>query len=89
VLEYHQQIFLERVDEQVQIAGETLREARLRYVNGLSDYLPVLTALRSVQLLEQEQLAQQKQLLTYRITLHRALGGSWPDELTREEGLVE
>ncbi len=81
VLERQQRSYLRRVDEQVKIARETLREARVRYVNGLSDYLPVLTALRSLQQLELLQLSQNRLLLEHRVRLYRALGGSWMNEL--------
>lgn len=83
VQERRQLAYLERVDEQVKIAHETLREARASYVNGLGDYLPVLTALRALQQLELLQLREKKRLLEHRIQLYRALGGSWMSELER------
>jgi len=81
VQERRQLSYLERVDEQVQIARETLREARARYVNGLGDYLPVLTSLEALQQLELLQLREKKRLLEHRIQLYRALGGSWMSQL--------
>ena len=89
VQERQQVAFLARVDEQVDLAQSTLREARSRYANGLSDYLNVLTALRSLQVLELRQIQERKHLLDYRVALCRALGGTWTNELTppdREAG---
>ncbi|NUN14715.1 MAG: efflux transporter outer membrane subunit [Myxococcales bacterium] len=59
------------------LANRTMEEARLRYVQGLSDYLTVLTALRSLQQVEQEMLTTQRQILSARVQLNRALGGMW------------
>ena len=44
-------------------------------MQGLSDYLPVLAALQSVQTLEREILLRHRQLILIRILLYRALGG--------------
>ena len=56
-------------------ADKGLQEAISRYRNGLSDYLPVLTQLLTVQDLERNLIDQRAQLIRYRIGLHRALGG--------------
>ena len=61
-----------------------LDEAVERYRVGLSDYLPVLTQLVTVQGLERDLIRQRTLLLTARISLHRALGGSWANALTQE-----
>ena len=53
----------------------------IRYRNGLTDYLPVLTQLLAVQDIERNLIRQQKNLIDARIGLFRALGGSWPDDL--------
>jgi len=60
-----------------------LEEARLRYRKGLNDYLPVLTSLLSVQNLERDLIQRQTDLLVTRVNLHRALGGTWTDDLTK------
>jgi outer membrane protein TolC len=49
----------------------------MRYANGLSDYLPVLAALESLQTVERSQIVAERQLLSFRVQLHRALGGTW------------
>jgi len=74
---------IDALERQLEASRSTLSEARLRYANGLSDYLPVLTALTSVQQLEQSMLAARRQQLTFRIQLHRALGGTWAEGLDR------
>jgi NodT family efflux transporter outer membrane factor (OMF) lipoprotein len=74
-LEQQQQELIEAVNEQLSIAKANLKETRNRYMQGLSDYLPVLAALQSTQELEREILLRQRQLILIRILLYRALGG--------------
>ena len=62
-------------------ASAALREARARYLAGLSDFLPVLNALDGLQRVEQALLMSQRQQRSYRIQLCRALGGSWTRSL--------
>lgn len=66
-------------------ARSTLDEARSRYQQGLADYLPVLSALQSVQQTERRVVSVRRQLLSYRIQLHRALGGTWAKKLKRAQ----
>ena len=63
-----------------QSTGATLRLSTERYLAGLDDYLPVLTAQRSDFETRSNLLSAQRQLLTDRISLARALGGSWMRE---------
>jgi len=63
-------------------ARRALEEAGIRYRNGLTDYLPVLTQLLAVQNLERNLIRQQAILLNARISLYRSLGGTWTDSLT-------
>lgn len=85
VQEDRQRELLERQREQLFLARDTLEQARSRYLRGLSDYLPVLTALQTTQVLERGELSAHRQLLAYRIQLHRALGGDWTQHLERQE----
>ena len=80
------------------MAEATLKEARNRYINGLSSYLPVLNALQQAQDLERSLLAAQRGELSYRTQLSLALGGSWTQNLANpyaekeeeeEEGATE
>lgn len=70
------------LENQLQAGQNALSEARTRYVNGLNDYLPVLTQLLSVQNLENDLIQRHEDLLVARISLYRAIGGSWVDDLT-------
>jgi len=72
---------IQRTQQQLQAARIALEEAGSRYVNGLNDYLPVLTQLISVQNLELGLIERHEDLLTARISLYRAIGGSWTDSL--------
>jgi outer membrane protein, multidrug efflux system len=86
--ERQQRLYIEERRVELDIARAALDEARNRYRQGLSDFLPVLTALQSVQALEIELLGAEREALSYRIQLFRALGGSWPAELSdpQQEG---
>lgn len=81
IQERQQQRQIERVREQLEVARTTFQQAQTRYGQGASDFLSVLTALRSQQDVERLLLDAQRQLLSYRIQLCRALGGTWTDEL--------
>ena len=72
---------LQHLDAQLAAARSTLGESRRRYAEGLGDYLPVLTALTTVQTIEQTRVSGQRQLLSQRVQLARALGGAWTTEL--------
>ncbi len=74
-----------------QSTSASLRLSTDRYLAGLDDYLPVLTAQRSDFETRSNLLSARKQLLVDRISLARALGGSWMREemnlrLQNEEG---
>lgn len=83
VRERRQAEHLAALEVQISEARQTLDEARRRYAQGLIDYLPVLTALAGTHQAEQQKLSAQRQLLSYRVQLHRALGGTWTRELQR------
>ena len=85
VQEDRQRELRDRQREQLALARDTLEQARARYLRGLSDYLPVLTALQSIQILERADLVAQRQWLSYRLQLYRALGGDWTRQLERRE----
>jgi len=72
---------IENLEAQLDAARSALTESRRRYSEGLSDYLPVLTSLTNVQRLEQSILANERQLLSQRVQLARAMGGAWTSEL--------
>jgi NodT family efflux transporter outer membrane factor (OMF) lipoprotein len=77
VKEEYQRNYLKELEKQIKYSEKSLEEARSRYLNGLDDYLRVLTALTSLQNLEQNLIGAKKLLLSHRIQLCRALGGGW------------
>jgi len=63
------------VERQLVTAQRLLTEARNRFSQGLTDYLPVFTSLSIVQSLERDVVSSRKSVLSARVGLHRALGG--------------
>jgi multidrug efflux system outer membrane protein len=77
------------VKNQLGAARNALKEAGTRYLNGLNDYLPVLTQILAVQGLESDLIQRQADLLVARVSLYRAIGGSWADELSLQSKLIK
>jgi NodT family efflux transporter outer membrane factor (OMF) lipoprotein len=70
--------------ENVVSAGEnTLRVAMLNYMQGIGDYLSVLNAQQRFYDAKQSLLSSRRQLISDRIQLARALGGTWMEEEVR------
>ncbi|MEZ4526290.1 MAG: efflux transporter outer membrane subunit [Desulfobacterales bacterium] len=80
VSEEKRRLHIRALELQMNAAKRALEQADERYRRGLSDYLPVLTQIVSVQNLERNLIERRTELLTDRIRLHRALGGSWMKE---------
>ncbi|MFT5357087.1 MAG: NodT family efflux transporter outer membrane factor (OMF) lipoprotein [Polyangiales bacterium] len=78
--EHHQARNLELLNTQATIADDTLEAAQARFRAGLSDYLPVLTALQARHGLRLQLQDAERQVVSSRIQLHRALGGPWTAE---------
>ena len=68
---------VERLAETARATSATLRLSTDRYLAGLVDYLPVLTAQRTDFDVSSRLLAARRQLLADRISLARSLGGRW------------
>lgn len=93
LLEVESSLVLERqgrarigfLEDEFRLAEVTLEATRDRYRAGLSDFLPVLTALATRQVSELTLVAARRQLVSYRVQLYRALGGAWPDEFGEPE----
>ncbi len=81
VQERQQKVYIGELEHQVEVSQNTLTQAQDLYQQGLTDYLPVLTALQVLQQSQVALLQARRQLLSYRIQLCRALGGSWTGEL--------
>lgn len=75
--ESRQRQHVERLEDQLELARLAYTETEVRYASGLSTYLEVLTAQRALQQSEQSMLQARRQLLSFRVQLHRALGGTW------------
>lgn len=70
---------IRRQETQLETARKLLRESMNRYKFGATDYLPVLDAVTKVQELERALLTSQRERLSARVSLHRALGGPMPN----------
>lgn len=70
-----------RLNDSVEATSGSLRLSLLRYMNGLSDYLPVLDAQQSFYTSKRNLLTAKRQLISDRIQLLRALGGEWGEEM--------
>jgi NodT family efflux transporter outer membrane factor (OMF) lipoprotein len=81
VTESKQREHIKGLEKVTDTARKALKEAGNRYRKGLIDYLPVLTQLLKVQGLERNLIQQQANLLSARISLYRALGGTWTESL--------
>ena len=69
------------LSNQLQNANNGARLALDNYLSGLQDYLPVLIAQRLQMELETQLLVAKRQLISDRISLIRALGDGWLEEL--------
>lgn len=78
---------IESIDKQVELARQAFDQLRVQYLNGAINYLDVLTALTEVQQLQRDQLAARLDLLSFRISLYRALSGSVNTERESKAGL--
>lgn len=87
VREQKQREHIKAVELQLSVSQSALEEAIARYRKGLNQYLPVLTQIISVQSLEQDLVQKKAQLITYRVNLYRALGGTWPEQLNPNNAL--
>jgi outer membrane protein TolC len=79
--ERQQLLYIEQLTLQLQAATAAVEQSQQRYDSGLTDFLPVLTAISAAQANEQSLLDARRQLLSYRIQLCRALGGTWTHQL--------
>ncbi len=68
------------LEEQVKLAQQAYRQLRIEYLNGLSDYLAVLTAANQEQQLQRDLISAKLTLIDFRISLYRALAGGFATE---------
>ena len=84
VQEAHLGTLLEEIQSSEKAARDTANEARQRYVRGLSDYLPVASAVQAQQQAERQLITQQAERLRNRVRLYRAAGGDWTRALKED-----
>jgi NodT family efflux transporter outer membrane factor (OMF) lipoprotein len=82
VSEQKQHDYIALLDIRLEAARKSYEESVNRYRNGLVEYTTVLIQLNTLQGLERDRVEAQFDLLRYRIDLYRALGGTWPNELS-------
>jgi NodT family efflux transporter outer membrane factor (OMF) lipoprotein len=89
VSESKQREHIKALEMQTEAARKALEQAVLRYRKGIASYLPVLTQLLTVQGLERDLIQRQSELVIDRVSLYRALGGTWTQALRPDEGSNE
>lgn len=77
-LEDRQREYLKRLAKRRSILQETVTQTDNVFRQGLTDYLPVLDALKSLRAVERQLINETFTLIQYRIRLYRAVGGSVP-----------
>lgn len=77
VREQNQVARLGSLEAQERLVRQAYEQLRLEYLNGVSGYLDVLTALTDEQRLQRELISERLVLLEYRIALYRALAGGF------------
>lgn len=76
---------LEILEAERRSAAQLVEEAEARYLAGLGDYLPVVTAIRGAQAAERALLAARVERLRLHVTLRRALGGGFEPARPRDD----
>jgi len=75
--EEHETRRIRSLQRQLEFARSTSKQLRTQYLNGATDYIDVLTAVRDQQQLERSVLGSRLNLITSRIALYRALAGGF------------
>ncbi len=65
------------LQEQFQLATQVIQLLRARYIHGATEYLDVLNALNSQQVLGRQILTAKRTLIDFRVDLAKALAGGW------------
>jgi outer membrane protein TolC len=87
VRERQQRRRIASLQQQVELAEQTVEQLQLEYLNGVSDYIDVLTALTEEQQLRRDLLTARRALVEFRVALYRALAGGFetPREIPRQD----
>jgi outer membrane protein TolC len=89
IKEQQQQQYIKSLQAQLDLAVKTMEQVKERYLKGVENYQRVLTALTSLQSLQQSMVTAQKDLLFNRIELCRALGTGWDYSTTATYSLPQ
>jgi len=65
------------IEEQIELAEKSYQQLRIEYLNGISEYLDVLTSLNQTQQLQRDLITRKLMLLETRVGLYRALAGGF------------
>lgn len=79
--EDHQITRIESLENEESSAESALELARRQFRSGAGDYLRVLTALETLQQVERSLLEARRAHISHRVSLCRALGGSWVESV--------
>ncbi|MCC6486873.1 MAG: TolC family protein [Candidatus Hydrogenedentes bacterium] len=74
--EARQRDLIEALVQRETILQQTVNETRVRYGLGVTDYLPVLTAIQDLQEVQRDLLRDRRVLVSLRIELYRSTGGA-------------
>ena len=74
--ESRQREFIKRLELRQEILQKTVDVTEDRFKEGVDDYLPVLSALQELRVIERSLIEQALVLINSRIALHQALGGN-------------
>jgi NodT family efflux transporter outer membrane factor (OMF) lipoprotein len=77
IQESKQGLELQSLSEQLRLAQKALERIEFEYLNGVRDYIDVLTTLRDEQQLRRDLISAKLRLLEFRIALYRALAGGF------------
>ncbi|MGP1272931.1 MAG: efflux transporter outer membrane subunit [Phycisphaerales bacterium] len=78
---------LDRLETRLDLAERTYAQLRTEYLNGVTDFIDVLTALEDQQRIERDLLAARLDRLLFRVTLHRAIAGGFATTREQEQGI--
>ena len=81
VTEKRQGEYIALLQDQLDAARTTMKNARLQYINGQDNYLDYLSAWTSVQDLERQVVDERATRIKNRITLYRTMGGDWTRDM--------
>jgi NodT family efflux transporter outer membrane factor (OMF) lipoprotein len=86
--EQYQRQYVESLQKQLVLARDVYERTYQNYLKGQLDYIRVLTALVSMQNLEQNELIARRVLIERRIDLCRSIAGGWPLERPDDAELI-